>query len=256
MHLRQKKIIKGLAIIFSVGLLILLAITVSHYPAAPLRWEPEGLYHSYNFRDVGASLNECSGRHWFREGLLTRSNKYFSGWDCQGIGNPERIITLNYDPTNNYQYYCRHPTGNIVGRFYNATMRIDEEQLYQLESWQQPAFREGMCSFVRDMLESLAQGRRQHVHCSAGRDRTGSLIAMVAAALVPAELISTQQFAELAECDYRKSKNLAQEKHGNISRLLAGINLHNGSTRQFLIETCTVSPELVQEASRRFCIFR
>ncbi len=65
-----------------------------------LWWFIEGLYAPLDYRDVGESLNACAGpgQDYFLPGVLTRSNRYFSGHSCAAIGNPDRIYTLSYEP--------------------------------------------------------------------------------------------------------------------------------------------------------------
>lgn len=56
------------------------------------------LNYRLNFRDVGASLNQCLGRNQFETDLIFHSNKFFSGWNCNKIHNPKKIYSLNYNP--------------------------------------------------------------------------------------------------------------------------------------------------------------
>ena len=76
------------------------------------RIELEGLLKDQNFRDVAKSLNECleskSSRKvdvHLRENILFRSNKWFSGLSCKKVGNPEKIVTLNFDPNKNWEFF-------------------------------------------------------------------------------------------------------------------------------------------------------
>ena len=57
---------------------------------------------------------------------MFRSNKWFSGWSCNSLGNPDSIITLNYQPDKKWQYYCKQKDGEpIVGFNANAKVEIN-----------------------------------------------------------------------------------------------------------------------------------
>jgi hypothetical protein len=201
---------------------------------------------------VGSSLNACVGRTIFREGVLTRSNKFFSGWSCDAIGNPDRIFTLNYDPENKREYFCRDDGKNIRGEYFNLQRRIDEDELYSLASWEHEDFRASMCRTMQELVHGIIYKERQHIHCNAGRDRTGSVVAIISAALLASSGQSVENFADIAECDYRKSKSLSRDKYGKIASLLQGIEQEYGNAAVFLQQRCGIGAENLHVAAANF----
>ena len=66
-------------------------------PGPPLTFKIEGVLDSkLNYRDAGASINECAHEKLLPEGRLLRSSGFFSGWSCDRVGSPDVIYSLNY----------------------------------------------------------------------------------------------------------------------------------------------------------------
>ena len=103
-----------------------------------LRWEPEGLYLDLNFRDLGQSLNECLVERKDKvlsEGVLLRSNKWFSGWDCANVGSPDAILSLNYQPGKDRYYYC-DGSRRIIGEVPGVSRELNNIEF--LTTWDDP----------------------------------------------------------------------------------------------------------------------
>ncbi len=72
------------------------------------------------------------------------------------------------------------------------------------------------------------------------------------AAMVAYAPVAIENFADIAECDYRKSTSLAQEKYGNISSLLRKINADYGGVNLFLMRICGVDAAVLEQAAGNF----
>ena len=72
-----------------------------------LVWQIEGSIKDANFRDLGQSINSCLKKQGlpdiFQDNLVYRANRFFSGWSCNSVGNPQQIFTLNFVPEQNHR---------------------------------------------------------------------------------------------------------------------------------------------------------
>lgn len=205
-----------------------------------LKWE--GLWIDDNFRDAGASLNRCLGQPVFRESTLLRSAMWFSGWSCEHIGNPDVIYSLNFNPAAPEEYFCSTANQPVVGRHFNETKLNDLEFL---ATWSDPAMVASTCGFFEDALRSVAVHQRILVHCEAGRDRTGTVIAMMAALAAESRALLDDRLLDAIECDYRHSASLKTHKYGRMKTFLSALQAQGGIAK-FLEERCHTSPELLQ----------
>jgi len=210
-----------------------------------LTFKIEGfLDQKLNFRDAGASINQCAGQKILPEDLLLRSSGFFSGWSCDRVGNPDFIYSLNYSASDKRQYYCRgaegHPNGLNIGIHFQSEELSDLEFI---ETWEQkPDEVMSVCSFISEGLIMLRNGKRILLHCEAGRDRTGAVVALLAAyQLEEAGTLSDSSIAAI-ECDYRRSKSLDSSKHGRIEKFLRELR-KRGGVRKFLKDHC--GPEFI-----------
>jgi hypothetical protein len=211
-----------------------------------VRWE--GFYHDQNFRDVGLSLNTCLGGDHFRAGVLMRSAGWFSGWDCELVGTPDVIFSLNYAPTRQERYFCQRGDEKVIGRHYNPAVQLNNLEFS--ESWQDDAMRQAACDFTRAILEAIAAGRRVLIHCDAGRDRTGAMAGLIAAMAAERQGQLGRRIIAAAECDYRKTRSLVPEKFGRIEDWLKQLQ-REGGVVGFLRETCGLTETLMAEAGDR-----
>jgi len=217
-----------------------------------LRIELEGLYMQKNFRDIGKSLNSCMKAEGlepaFAEGRLMRANKWFSGWSCEDVGNPDRIVTLNYQPQNRWRYYCRKDDGTKLTGFY-ANREFELNNIEFIDTWSAVENRQAICQHITHILNSLSQGYSTLFHCEAGRDRTGAM-----AAIIPTLLYESaghqvdEKFVNALECDYQKSPSLKEHKYGRIRTFLADTTSEGGTFTDWIREQCDLSPAVLSKA--------
>lgn len=215
-------------------------------PGLAVRWE--GFYHDYNYRDVGESLNQCLGKPLFQKGRLLRSAGWFSGWSCDEVGNPDRIFSLNYSPGRNERYFCQGDTGRVIGRFFNPNTQLSDLEFP--ETWNNERIRKPTCRFIHEILQALSDGRKTLVHCSAGRDRTGTISALITALAAEEAGQLTPQMLEAIECDYRKTQSLGREKYGRQRRFIRHM-LDKGGVSFFLQQQCGLDSQFLTRASTR-----
>ncbi len=208
-----------------------------------VRWE--GFYHDHNFRDVGASLNECLGEKVFRPGVVLRSAGWFSGWDCDEVGDPDVIYSLNYSPARKERYFCQNEEAKTIGRYFNPDIQLKDLEF--LPNWSNPEMKEAACAFFKDIFKSTLDQRKILIHCDAGRDRTGTYAALLAALAAESRNILDQRVVDAIECDYRKTKGMVEKKHGRMERFLLQIQKQGGITG-FFEEKCRIP----REVSRAF----
>ena len=94
-----------------------------------------------------------------------------------------------------------------------------------------------VCQFLDDGIKQVRKGKKILLHCDAGRDRTGAVVALMAAYELEARGPLSDQAIRAIECDYRKSKSLKSEKYGRIQKLLEELRT-SGGVRQFLHNQC------------------
>ncbi|NRA46863.1 MAG: tyrosine-protein phosphatase [Oligoflexales bacterium] len=202
--------------------------------ALEVKWE--GAVNDKNFRDIGASVNSCLGEPLFREGLAFRSNVWFSGWSCDAVGNPDAIFSLNYQPDNKKRYFCTKDDQVTIGKVFNS-----KEQLYDLEfmhTWTREK-QDDFCGFFSESYKSIADGHKTLVHCDAGRDRTGTYAALLIALSAEAHGVLDEKMITAIECDYRKTKSLAEEKFGRMEDFLTELT-NQQKVIDFLSERCLI----------------
>ena len=205
-------------------------------PGSTLVFKAEGAFSSkLNFRDAGASINACAGRQIMPEGAIFRSSGFFSGWSCDNVGNPDVIYSLNDTDASGRKSYCRGPDGYKMGVSYQHEELNDLEFL---ETWNKnPEMVTAVCLFLTDGIAQIAFGKSSLFHCDAGRDRTGAVIALLAAYELEMDGDLSDEDVAAIECDYRKSKSLDPVKYGRIQKFLQEVKAENG-VRKFLATRC------------------
>ncbi len=247
---RRSKITWALLVFFVVLSLFALWVKLRSFPddgglRLEIKWE--GIANDKNFRDLATSINECYGQEIFNEGLLLRSNVWFSGWGCYRVGSPQDIYSLNYTPEREERYFCRNFGENIIGKFYNF-----ETELYNLEfmdAWENDAMRRGACGFLTNIFDSLAKQRRTLIHCDAGRDRTGTVSTLIAALVAERNGFLDERMIDAIECDYRKSGGVNQDKYNRMRNFVGKIQ-QAGSVAAFLTRTCGVSQDQIDKVAQ------
>lgn len=238
--------------------LVLSILFVYHekfYMAPGPHLEIEGLVKGHNFRDVGASVNSCietlnteKRKSPLKEGVIFRSNKWFSGWSCDNVNNPDHIYTLNYRPEKQHLYYCKDKHGNKnIGKIFSNEKEIKDIEF--LSSWSDPVLREVTCSAVGFIYLNTIKKEKSLFHCEAGRDRTGAVAAIITAASLEQAGFEVSDIESIIECDYRKSKSIGENKYGrmqNFYKEVAGLypNTKDPMTT-FLKDTCGVNKDAV-----------
>ncbi len=199
----------------------------------------EGFIKSKNFRDTGESVNLCYGSKLLKTGVLSRSNAWFSGWDCDGVGNPDAIFTLNYIPSKPHLYFCHGKNNPVLGQYFSQTKELADLEF--LETWNDIESRTVACKFLTEIMTSVIQQKKTLIHCDAGRDRTGALSAILSAdALEPLD----DKKISAIECDYRVSKSLKAYKFGRIENFLHAVLNEQKSIAKWLENTCNISQGL------------
>jgi hypothetical protein len=208
------------------------------------------LDYRINFRDMGASLNQCLGKNEFRTGLVYRSNKYFSGWSCDKIGNPNKIYSLNYSTNEPHQYYCIKKDGSyLTGQHSNTTFEISD--IENLSNWNRPEFKQTMCHFFNDTLNDIIQEKTFLFHCDVGRDRTGAFAAMLSIMLAEQKGLVNENLINAVECDYEKTSSLEKDKFGKMKKFISDFE-SKGGVSQFIATQCMISQSKISQAADHF----
>lgn len=212
-----------------------------------IRWE--GAVIDRNARDAGASLNECLGKPFFAEHRLWRANQWFSGWSCDTVGDPDAVYSLNHDPAKGAEFFCDAADGPRVGRWFNPDVKLNDLEF--VDTWDDPKIRDGACGIFRAAYADLAAGKRVLAHCDAGKDRTGTFVAMTAALAAEARGPLDDATLDAIECDYRKSKALEPAKYGRMRRFLRAVE-KEGGVAAFLQARCGLDPAVAAGAAAVF----
>jgi hypothetical protein len=230
----------------AVGARALQVVLQSRQGPGPLAVRWEGAVNDRNARDLGASLDACLGEPRFRAGVVTRAAQWFSGWSCAGIGDPDVILSLNYKPGQTERYYCRADGANRVGLVSGAAEELNDIEF--TATWDDPVQRDAACWYLRQAVDALAAGKRLLVHCDAGRDRTGTFAALLAAVAAESAGGLDERMLDAIECDYRKSESLVPDKYGRMRKFLGQLRETGGATA-LLTRTCGIAPAEVAAAS-------
>ena len=246
------KIFIVVLVCFLLGLSVWLQFLQEQKSAEPKYWSK--FFRDMNFRDVGVSLQQCSQDNIrFSSGLMFRSTKYFSGWSCHDIGNPHDIFTLNYKPSQPQEYYCEQADGvKHFGMRFNKHARIRTRDLSSVAAWRSMEFNSVFCNYTRSIIDDLMNEKSLLIHCSAGRDRTGMLVGIIAASLMEQKDIPFETIVSLNNCDYQKTASLVKEKYGLLETTLINMKKDSGSISDFLIKTCHIDSSSLKKAATNF----
>jgi hypothetical protein len=239
------------------GLLILFALllwggisqrAVRHDDGLPLAIRWEGVVQDKNYRDAGESLNSCLGHELFQTARLLRANGWFSGWSCDTVGSPEVIYSLNYAPELQERYFCMTEDGQQnIGRFFNPKIKLNDLEL--IDTWSNPAMVEGTCGFISDIMQSLIAQKRVLVHCNAGRDRTGTMVAVLAALAAETSGLLDDDVVGAIECDYRKTASLKPQLYGRMAAFIHSMQKEQGSVTAFITGKCGIPRLLLEQGA-------
>jgi hypothetical protein len=249
---KNRKILKFIAIIF-IFVVSFLVLRYFYYKDRnkyePLLWQ--GFFdYRLNFRDVAQSLNQCMGKDLFQTGLVYRSNKYFSGWSCDKINNPQKIYSLNFSPWNPHSYFCERSDGTkLYGYYPNTTFEISD--IEKVEKWKDPLFKETMCIFFNETLHDLTQKNSFLYHCDVGRDRTGAFTAMISMMMAEQKKLPSDEVINAIECDFEKTSALEKEQFGKMKKFMLEMK-ENGGVSKFIENTCEIKKETIAQAAEQF----
>lgn len=240
-NLRSKRlqVLRQVGVALSVLLVIILCW--AYYPVLTvdkdLTFKWEGLLPSKrNFRDAGASINRCVGREVVLENRLFRTGRLSSGWSCDSVGNPDEIFSLDAHGSDSQKFYCRSDAGVKIGQNFQTVQLNDLEFL---ETWDtKPKMVEAACKNFLAAKKALDQGSRVLIQCDAGRDRTGTMTALLMAYQIEENSELNDVLIEGLECDYRKSESLKAYKYGRITKFINEIKARYGSVRAFIATEC------------------
>ena len=236
---------------FSIFVIIAFLVAQNELPGE--RFEPEGLYLDHNYRDVFGSVNQCLGKDVLPLDRLGRSNRWFSGWSCDNVGDPDHIVTLNYKPQKGHVFYCRRDGKRVVG--VAPVQEVEMNDIEFMDTWEDKLQRRYICAQMKTVAEGMRKGGNVLVHCDAGRDRTGAFAAMWSAMFLERAGVERKAIVEAIECDYRKSASLAPQKYGRMEKFLGKIWKRGETIEQFVQSQCELDPALIANALK-FDVYR
>lgn len=226
----------------------------SRYKSDKEKYEPKfwlGFFdYRLNFRDLGESLNQCLGQTRFKTHVIYRSNKYFSGWSCDKIGNPDKIYSLNFNPKEPHRFFCLEKNGDhLQGISHNPTFEIFD--IENLDNWKNPEFNTALCGFFQNAIEDLNHNKSFLFHCDVGRDRTGAFAAMLTLMLAEQENLVDEHLINAIECDYEKTSSLEFEKFGKMAKFAKTLSKEGGISN-FIEKQCHADPLQIKNAAKHF----
>lgn len=214
----------------------------------PLSVSWEGFYHDYNHRDVGKSLNVCLGENLFKEKIVYRSARWFSGWDCEKVGDPDVIYSLNYAPGKKVRYFCQADDSKNIGRFFNPNIQLEDLEFEK--TWESIPMKQAACRFFIDIFKSIQSDKNILIHCNAGRDRTGTFSALLAGLAAERVHRLDNAMLEAIECDYRKTESLVPEKQGRMQQFILQLR-QKGTLADFFNRQCSIPIETSHQVADR-----
>tara|TARA_Y100001970_G_scaffold293056_1_gene437450 strand:- start:1365 stop:2072 length:708 start_codon:yes stop_codon:yes gene_type:complete len=215
-----------------------------------IRWE--GFYHDMNYRDLGKSVNDCYGEKIFNENLISRSAGWFSGWSCGKIGNPDVLFSLNFSPKENKHFFCHSSDNKLIGKSFKQKIVLNDLEF--IENWNNPEITETTCLYIDNIISEIILGKKVHFHCDAGRDRAGTISALIIGLTAEKKKILNQKMINAIECDYRKTKSLTSEKYGRMENFINQIR-QNKSIEKFILEKCSISENKIELLTKKFLKF-
>ena len=197
----------------------------------------EGFYHEMNHRDIGQSVNDCLEEDIFKNNVVHRSAGWFSGWSCSKVGNPDVIFSLNYSQIKQERFFCHEPEEKIIGKFFNDEIVLNDLEF--IENWENEKIRIPTCLFFENILLGIIADKKVLIHCDAGRDRSGTLSALLIAMASEKSGLLDEKMINAIECDYRKTTSLMADKYGRKSIFIRNI-LKRGGVNDFLLNQCNL----------------
>lgn len=186
----------------------------------------------------------------FKEKQLFRSNKWFSGWSCEDVGDPTRIVTLNHQPRRRWRYFCRKENGEkLEGIYKNREFELNNIEF--IDTWRSKEQRKAICGNIQSIVEGISHSERTLFHCEAGRDRTGAVAGIVSSLVY--EGMGHQidaKFLAALECDYQKSPSLKEHKYGRVKKFVEDAISESSSVTAFIEKQCSIDKDTLARASQ------
>jgi len=214
----------------------------------PLAIRYEGFYHDMNHRDLGQSINNCLEEDIFNNNVVHRSAGWFSGWSCSKVGDPDVIFSLNYSPIKKERFFCHEPEEKIIGKFFNDEIVLNDLEF--ISNWENEKIRIPTCLFYENILLDIVAEKKVLIHCDAGRDRTGTISALLIAMASEKAGLLDERMINAIECDYRKTESLIEDKYGRMSNFIRNL-INGGGVNEFLIQKCNLPTNIISKASER-----
>ena len=214
----------------------------------PLAIRYEGFYHDMNHRDLGQSINNCIEEDIFKKDVVHRSAVWFSGWSCSKVGDPDVIFSLNYSPIKKERFFCHEPEEKIIGKFFNDEIVLNDLEF--ISNWENEKIRIPTCLFYENILLDIVAEKKVLIHCDAGRDRTGTISALLIAMASEKAGLLDERMINAIECDYRKTESLIEDKYGRMSNFIRNL-INGGGVNEFLIQKCNLPTNIISTASER-----
>ena len=82
--------------------------------------------------------------------------------------------------------------------------------------------------FFENILLGIIADKKVLIHCDAGRDRSGTLSALLIAMASEKSGLLDEKMINAIECDYRKSASLTLDKYGRMSNFIRNIQKRGG----------------------------
>ncbi len=217
----------------------------------PLAIRYEGFYHDMNHRDLGQSINNCLEEDIFKKDVVHRSAVWFSGWSCSKVGDPDVIFSLNYSPIKKERFFCHEPEEKIIGKFFNDEIVLNDLEF--ISNWENEKIRIPTCLFYENILLDIVAEKKVLIHCDAGRDRTGTISALLIAMASEKAGLLDERMINAIECDYRKTESLIEDKYGRMSNFIRNL-INGGGVNEFLIQKCNLPTNIISKASERILL--
>jgi hypothetical protein len=178
---------------------------------------------------------------------MLRSAGWFSGWSCDGVGNPDTIFSLNYSPQKAERYFCQGDDGKTIGRYYNPTVKLNDLEFPA--AWADEHMKTAACAFLDGIFQEIAQEKKTLLHCDAGRDRTGAIAALIVALVAEEHNQLNDPMLNAIECDYRKTPSLDPQKYGRMKQFIEHVQTQGGVS-MFIQKQCGIDDALMSRVAK------
>ena len=120
-----------------------------------------------------------------------------------------------------------------------------------IENWNNSEIRETTCAYIDNIFSEIISGKKVHFHCDAGRDRAGTISALIIGLISEKKNLLNGNMINAIECDYRKTESLTIEKYGRMENFIKEIS-KNQSIENFILEKCSISGDKIERVTKKF----